>query len=387
MSRTQNASRATASFMEIIVNRDALLAELTFAQSIAEAKTTIAILSHVLLEASENQMLTITATDLDRAVVTTVQAKVKNPGSVAIPARKFFDYVKLLPGGEITMKELDNSWISLHSGRSKTKMVAMSRSNYPKVETIGNRKSVKLPVLALKLLTSQTAFAASTEESRYSLNGALFGMEPGKLFMVATDSHRLALSEKFENVDGITTKSTVLISNRALSDLQKLFSTTEEETIRFAQDDSGLYFELGRRKYSSRRIAGEFPNYEAVIPRDNNRVVIVGAADVDKSLRRVATFADDKSSTVRVALEESTLKFSARSTETGESEDTIEIRYNKEPMAIGFNSAYLLDFIKVIGGEGEFKMMLKNANSPGVFLPEGEGQETSFKCVIMPCRI
>src|ERR1700751_1084911 len=191
MSQTENA---TASLMDIIVNRDSLLAELTFAQSVAEAKTTVPILSHVLLEASENQMLTITATDLERSVVTTVQAKVKKPGPIAIPARKFYDYVKLLPGGEITMKELENNWISLRSGRSNTKMFAMARTNYPKEETIGeNRKSVNLPGLPLNLIISQTAFAVSKEESRYTLNGALFGMEPGKLFMVATDGLRLAL--------------------------------------------------------------------------------------------------------------------------------------------------------------------------------------------------
>lgn len=387
MSTPATTSEVAASKLEMSVNRDALLRELAFARGLTEVKTTVPILSSLLFTA-EGGTLTITATDLERAVVTTVPANVKKPGSVAVNARKLFEYVKFLPAGDITLKEMANSWVSIRCGRSNTKMVAMSRANYPTVLTIDNVgvKPVSLPAASLKTLISQTSFAISKEESRYTLNGALFGMEPARLFMVATDGHRLAIAETHDRVEGVNEKSTTLIPARAVSDLGNLIDGSDVETVAFAQDDTYLFFSVGGRKYSARRLAGQFPHYEAVLPRSNDKVIVVGTAEMERAIRRVATFADDRSSAIKFALTEGSVKLSASSMENGQSEDSIDITYNKAPLTTGFNASYLLDFIKAIGNKGEMKMLFKDESTAVLLRPEPEDSECDFQCVLMPLR-
>lgn len=388
MSTPATTPEATATKLEMSVNRDVLIRELAFARGLTEAKTTVPILTSLLF-AAEGNTLTITATDLERSVVTSIPATVKKPGSVAIHGRKLFEYVKFLPSGDITLKEMANNWLAIRSGRSNTKMVAMSRANYPQVHTIEEAGSaaVSLPARAIKTLIGQTSFAISKEESRYTLNGTLFGVEPSRLFMVATDGHRLALSETRQEVTGVKDKSTALIPLRAVGDLASLLSDSDVETVSFAQNDTYLFFSVGERKYSVRRLAGQFPHYEAILPRNNDKVVIVAAADMERSIRRVATFADDRSSSIKLSLSENSLKLSASSTENGESEDLIEIVYGKDSMITGFNASYLLDFIKAIGGKGEIKMLFKDGGSPVLLRPEVESPDTDFHCVVMPLRI
>ena len=183
--------------MEISVSKQELLRELTATQSVVERKTTIPILSNFLLEADEAEgRLTITATDLDQSIKTSCSAKVKKPGSCTIPARKLYDYIKLLPDGDISIKLQDNHWVQIRSGRSNTKMVGMARANFPQVPEFPTVSSVSLPVATFRNLISKTIFAISNEESRYTLNGALLILKPESLAMVATDGHRLAHIEK-----------------------------------------------------------------------------------------------------------------------------------------------------------------------------------------------
>lgn len=388
-----NDKTAMESLLEIVINRDALLAELAVAAGLVETKTTIPILSNFLFVANETG-LQITATDLDRSIVAPVPAKVKKPGAVCIPARKLYDYVKLLaPGTEITLKTLENHWVQIRSGRSNTKMVGMPRTNYPQVADIGNRKTFNLPVCAIKQLIAQTSFAISRQESRYTLNGALLGIEAEKLYMVATDGHRMAVSEKNECIAGVETlfkaganHFTILIPARAIDDLSTLLSVTEAAEISFTFDDTNIYFIVGHRRYSSRLLVGQFPNYEAVIPRVNNNTFVVSVAEVERAVKRVATFADERSGAIKLSIGQNSLSFSANSTENGESEETVETTYDKEPIVIGFNSAYILDFLKALGNKGEVKFCLKDGQSAGLLKPEGEGLDGAI-CVIMPMRV
>jgi DNA polymerase III subunit beta len=389
-----NDKTAMESLPEIVINRDALLAELAVAAGIVETKTTIPILSNFLFVANEKG-LQITATDLDRSIVTPVPAKVKKPGAVCIPARKLYDYVKLLaPGAEITLKTLDNHWVQIRSGRSNTKMVGMARANYPQVAEIGDRKTINLPVYAIKQLITQTSFAISRTESRYTLNGALLGIEAQKLTMVATDAHRMAISEKNESIAGVErlfkageNHFKILIPARAIDDLSTMLSVTEAAEISFTFDDTNIYFIVGHRRYTSRLLAGQFPNYEAVIPRGNNNTFVVSVAEVERAVKRVATFADERSGAIKLSIGQNSLTFSATSTENGESEETVETTYDKDPIVIGFNSAYILDFLKALGGKGEIKFCMKDGQSAGLLKPEGEGLETSVVCIIMPMRV
>src|SRR5271156_5567038 len=220
-------SAVLGSAMEISISRQDLLRELTATQNVVERKTTIPILSNFLIEA-DGDRLNITATDLDQAIRTSAAVKVKRAGSCTIPARKLYDYIKLLPDGDISIKLLDNHWVQIRSGRSNTKMVGMARANFPQVSEFPSVAATSISTLALKTLIARTIFAISNEESRYTLNGALLVLKAESLTMVATDGHRLAHIEKSgESLSNISGEKKTLIPRKALAELQSLLSDTE----------------------------------------------------------------------------------------------------------------------------------------------------------------
>jgi DNA polymerase-3 subunit beta len=381
-----NAAAPTGN-LEITVSRALLLRELTAAQSVVERKTTIPILSNFLFEASDDT-LTITATDLDQSVRTSCAAKVKKPGACTIPARKLYDYIKLLPEGEISIKLMDNHWVQIRAGRSNTKMVGMARANFPAVAEFPATGAAKISASALKNMVAKTIFAISNEESRYTLNGALLVLKAESMAMVATDGHRLAHIEKLgETLEGISGEKKTLIPRKALSELLSLLNTTEVETLEFADDEQTLFFKVGGRVLTSRKLTGQFPNYEAVLPRDNNKFVIVRSEDLMGSIQRVAQFADERSGAIKIRLEQNELKLSSSSTDSGESEDTIETPYNYDPLVVGFNSQYLIDFLKAIGTQGEVRLEFKDAQSAGQMRPEDGSDDVKYRYILMPMRI
>jgi DNA polymerase-3 subunit beta len=378
---------APAGNLEITVSRAELLRELTAAQSVVERKTTIPILSNFLFEAADDT-LTITATDLDQGVRTSCAAKVKKPGACTIPARKLYDYIKLLPEGDISIKLMDNHWVQIRAGRSNTKMVGMARANFPQVPEFPTTGAFKLSVASLENMISKTIFAISNEESRYTLNGALLVLKAESMAMVATDGHRLAHIEKLgELLDGISGEKKTLIPRKALSELLSLLNSTEAETLDFADDEQTLFFRVGGRVLTSRKLTGQFPNYEAVLPRDNNKFVIVRSEDLMASILRVAQFADERSGAIKIRLEQNELTLSSSSTDSGESEDTIETPYNYDPLVVGFNSQYLLDFLKAIGNSGEVRLEFKDAQSAGQMRPEDGNEDVKYRYILMPMRI
>src|ERR1700678_1825161 len=386
-----SAAPAPTGNLEITVSRAELLRELTAAQSVVERKTTIPILSNFLFEATQGaggDRLTITATDVDQSLRTSCAAKVKKAGACTIPARKLYDYVKLLPEGEISLKLLDNHWVQIRSGRSNTKMVGLGRANYPQVPELPTIASVKIPVPVLKILIARTIFSISNEESRYTLNGALLILKAESIAMVATDGHRLSFVEKPEQVlERISGEKRILIPRKALAELQTLLSNTEAEHVEFADDDLWLFFRIGHRTLSSRKLTGQFPNYEAVMPRDNTRFVVVRAAELSAAISRGAQFADERSGAVRIKMEQNELKITAQSNESGESEDSIETPYTSDPLVVGFNSSYMLDFLKALSNEGEVRLEFKDGQSAGQMRPEDPDAEYKYRYVLMPMRI
>jgi DNA polymerase III subunit beta len=378
---------AQGAAMEITVSRQDLVKELTATQSVVERKTTIPILSNFLIEA-EGERLTITATDLDQAIRTSTAVKVKKPGACTIPARKLFDYIKLLPDGDISIKLLDNHWVQIRAGRSNTKMVGMARANYPQVPEFPSIASTRLSLLALKTLIARTVFAISNEESRYTLNGALLVLKAESIAMVATDGHRLAWVEKpNENHEGVSGEKRVLIPRKALHELQQLLAASDDESIDFADDEHTLFFRVGHRTLSTRRLTGQFPNFEAVMPRDNSKFAVVRSAELSAAIQRVAQFADERSGAIRLRLEGNELKISSSSTESGESEDTIDTPYSGDPIMVGFNSSYILDFLKALSNEGEVRLEFKDSQSAGQMRPEDPDAEYRYRYVLMPMRI
>jgi len=371
--------------MEITVGKFELLRELTATQGVVERKTTIPILSNYLFEASGDK-LSLTATDLDLSLRTSCVAKVKKEGACTIPARKLHDYVKLLPDADITIKLLENHWVSIRCGRSNTKMVGMARSNFPSLPTFPTAGVVKIPAQVLRSMIAKTGFAIASEESRYTLNGALMVLKPESITMVATDGHRLSHIErsggKFEGISG---EQKTLVPKKAMDELKSLLDSTDVEEIEFAKDESTLFFRIGQRLLTSRQLTGQFPNFEAVLPKDNNKSITVHGEELTAAISRVAQFADERSRAVKMRLEKGELKLSASSTETGESEDSLEIDYNGDAIAIGFNAQYLLDFLKAVGN-GDVKLEFKDSQSAGQMRP-AEGEEYKYRYIVMPMRI
>jgi len=378
------APAIATSTIEITVSKFELLRELTATQGVVERKTTIPILSNYLFEAAGDK-LSLTATDLDLSLRTSCNAKVKKEGACTIPARKLYDYVKLLPDADITIRLLENHWVSIRCGRSNTKMVGMAKSNFPGLPVFPSAGTIKIPAAVLRSMISKTGFAIASEESRYTLNGALMVLKPESITMVATDGHRLAhierVGEKFEGVSG---EMKTLIPKKAMDELKSLLDS-DVETIDFAKDESTLFFRVGPRLLTSRQLTGQFPNYEAVLPKDISKSITLQGEELGAAIARVAQFADERSRAVRLRLEKGELKLSASSTETGESEDTIEVAYDSEPMAIGFNAQYLMDFIKATGS-CEVKLELKDAQSAGQLRP-AEGEDYKYRYIVMPMRI
>jgi DNA polymerase-3 subunit beta len=373
--------------MEITVSRQELLRELTATQSVVERKTTIPILSNFLIEVADDK-LTITGTDLDQSMKTSCPAKVKKAGACTIPARKLYDYIKLLGDGDISIKLLDNHWVQIRAGRSNTKMVGMARANFPQVPEFPESSLTKIPTASLKNLIAKTIFAISNEESRYTLNGALLVLKAESLTMVATDGHRLAHIEKSgENLSNISGEKKTLIPRKALAELQSLLSASDQEYLEFADDEQTLFFRIGHRTLTSRKLTGQFPNFEAVMPRDNNKFVVVRSEDLNVSIQRVAQFADERSGAIKIRVEQNELKVSSSSTDSGESEDVIETPYSFDPIVVGFNSAYLLDFLKATGNSGEVRLEFKDAQSAGQMRPEDGADDYKYRYIIMPMRI
>jgi DNA polymerase-3 subunit beta len=354
-------------------------------QGVVERKTTIPILSNYLFEAAGDK-LSLTATDLDLSLRTSCNAKVKREGSCTIPARKLHDYVKLLPDADITIKLLENHWVSIRCGRSHTKMVGMAKSNFPSLPVFPTAGIVKIPAQVLRSMIAKTGFAIASEESRYTLNGALMVLKPESITMVATDGHRLAHIERGgERFEGITGELKTLVPKKAMDELKSLLDSTDAESIEFAKDDSTLFFRIGLRLLTSRQLTGQFPNYEAVLPKDNNKSILLHGGDFGAAISRVAQFADERSRAVRLKLDKGELKLSASSTEAGESEDSLEIDYTGDPLTIGFNAQYVLEFLKAAGA-GDVKLELKDAQSAGQLRP-AEGEDYKYRYIVMPMRI
>ena len=204
--------------------------------------------------------------------------------------------------------------------------------------------------------------------------------------MVATDGHRLAHIERSgKRFEGVSGEMKTLIPKKAMDELKSLVDSTDIETIEFAKDESTLFFRIGPRLLTSRQLTGQFPNYEAVLPKDNNKLVSLNGDDFNAAIQRVAQFSDERSRAVRLRLEKGELKLSASSTETGESEDSIETPFNGDGLTIGFNAVYLLDFLKAVGS-GDVSLELKDPQSAGQLRPLGN-EDYKYRYIVMPMRI
>ena len=360
--------REESQSMEFSVTKSALLDELTTTQGVVERKTTIPILSNLLVEA-KGSTLTITATDLELSVRTSCEAKIKKEGAGTIPAKKL----------------LDNHWVEIVSDKKKYKLVGMAKENFPALPAMPHTL-VKIPAAVLESLIAKTKFAISMEESRYTLNGGLLILKPDTLAMVATDGHRLALAETDQKLAGLNGEVRVLIPKKAMDEVEKLSSAAGSDAhMEFAKDESHLFFQVGRRLLISRILTGQFPNYEAVLPRENNKTVVLERSELSDAVRRVSQLADQRSHAVKLAVTQEGVEISASSPEYGEAKETIEKEYKGDNIAIGFNSSYMLDFLAA-AADGPISIELKDEQSAGQMRPLAD-ESYRYRYVIMPMRI
>lgn len=370
--------------MEFTVSRADLVRELNLSQGVVEKKTTIPILSNILVEADRDRIV-LTATDLELGIRVSCPARVKKSGAGTIPARRLLDYVRLLPEADVQVKTLDNHWASIVSGRSRTRIAGMSRESFPELPVMPPVLA-EMPIGVLATMIGKTIFSISTEESRFTLNGALMVLKKGGIVMVATDGHRLAMVESTAELPGITGAYRALLPRKAMAELQKLASDSDPAAVvRFSGDENHLFFELGERLLLSRKLTGNFPDYERVLPKDQPHSVTINRDEFRGSIERVAQFSDERSRAIRVHVGAGEMKIHSSVSDTGDSEESIPLTYDGPAVEIGFNAQYLLDFFRAVGTD-EVRFLFKDAHSAGELRAGGEGAD-QYRYVIMPMRI
>ncbi len=371
--------------MEFVVDKADLVRELSLSQGVVERKTTIPVLSNVLIEAGGGQ-IALTATDLELGIRCSCAADVKRSGAGTIPARRLLDYVRLLPEGGIVVKFGENHWASLVAGRSRTRIAGMSRESFPELPPMPETL-VRIPAGVVSSTIVRTIFAISAEESRFTLNGALMVIKPDRFIMVATDGHRLALCEMPVSFGRESVGYRALVPKKAMVELQKLTQDLEpEEEVEFCGDENHLFFRSGERLLISRKLTGSFPDYERVLPSEHPHAVRIRREELRETVERVAQFADERSHAIRLHFSPGEVRVHSSLSDTGESEETIPVIYEGPRVEIGFNAQYLTEFLRAVS-EDEIIFRFRDASSAGELRPAGEKPDYVYRYVVMPMRI
>lgn len=365
--------------MEFSVKTSEILPKLELAAGVSEHKATIPILSNILIQASEGTVR-ISASDLELSIQTSCLAKVKTEGAATVPTKKLLNLVRLLPDGEIRFKRLENHWVQLTSDRKTYKLVGIASQNFPALSKMPE-SGRKISVAAFCGMIDKVAFAISSEESRYTLNGALTTFNH-QFSMVATDGHRLALAHSAD-ADCAAKESTAIIHKKALSFVASAAKELAEgATLVYASDSSFLFFQSDDWLIVSKKLEGRFPNYEAVLPKESTVVASVDCEELKAALWRVGQMSDARSRAVKFTIGETGIELSASSPESGEAKESVSAD-TKGNMEIGFNSNYVLDFLNHCGAE-RVSIGLKDNQSAGDFTPLGAD---GYRYVVMPMRI
>lgn len=369
--------------MDLLISRSKLFKELQYINGIVERKTTVPILANVLLETVGNT-LRITVTDLDVTLRCSCEAAVKVSGTLTVAARKLFDIVRFAPeDAGVHMKAVEGDWMEISYDRSRFKLPTLAKSNFPDIGEVSG-KTVTLEPSVVRNMISRCVFAITQEESRYTLNGALAVMNKGGLTLVATDGHRLVLVRRELDLSSLMDEVRVLIPKKALVEVLKLASEPVP-SLEFGIGEKQLFFKIGERLLTSRILSGEFPNYEMVVPKENNRRIVAKTADFIDSLRRVSVLADELTYAVKLSVSEGQVELSSTNSEVGQAKETIVVEYKDESVEMGFNAKYLLDFLLVLESE-QVVLDLRDSETQGLLHPQEEG-EYLHQYVIMPMSI
>jgi DNA polymerase-3 subunit beta len=334
-----------------VIKQSALKEELGFVQGIVEKKSTIPVLSNILIESVGEGTIRIVGTDLDVTIRCEAQAEIKQPGAMCIQARKLFDIVRLLDGGDVHFTKEENEWVKMSCGKSKFRLAGVGREQFPEVPSF-KAAPLKLSAEIFNNFISNTAFAITTEQSRFTLSGAKFIIDGTSAKMVTTDGHRLAFIQKNLDASAMTENMDALIPKKALMELVKISRDSETE-VSFGEDPNHIYFEVDGRLLITRKLSGNFPNYEMVIPKDNDKIVTFDSDEMKNALRRVSLMADERTRSVKITIRAGEIEIGAQSSEEGEASEKVAADYTGEEIQIGFNSQYLQEFLNVVGASAE----------------------------------
>ena len=372
--------------MELTLKRGDFLNELTLMQGVVERKNTIPILSNILLRAADGH-LSFTSTDLDLTLLSQAAAKVSRPGSVTVPARKLFDLIRNLPEADVALKLLDNHYLGVTCERSNFRLVAQPAEDFPTVPKVEAKKGVTFPLDLWKRLTRKVLYAVSAEETRFQLMGALL-KDKGKEFeLVATDGHRLAMID-FPKEDAKASVPNVLVPKKALSEILKMDGGSGEDArLEIRHSENHLLFTVGSRQLVARLLDVNFPDYEKILSKSNDRVATVPTGATKDAIRRVSLFSSERSRGVKLSFEKNLLTVASASQELGEGQETLDVSFDGEPLSIGLNAQYLLDFLEEAESES-VRLELKDENTQCLCQPEGGIEGASrYLYVVMPMRL
>ena len=356
--------------MEFIIKQSVLKDELGFVQGIVEKKSTIPVLSNILIESVGENNIRIVGTDLDVTIRCEASADIKQAGSMCIQARKLFDIVRLLPDADVHFTKDENEWVKLSCNKSNFRLAGVSREQFPEVPSFKSAP-MKLSADIFNHFIQNTAFAITNEQSRFTLSGAKFMVDGAMARMVTTDGHRLAFIEKKLNTEA-TDAMDALIPKKALMELTKIARDAKGE-VSFGEDPNHIYFEVEGRLLITRKLSGTFPNYEMVIPKDNDKTAIFDAEEMKNAIRRVSLMADERTRSIRMTIRANEIEIGAQSSEEGEASEKVVADYTGEEVEVGFNAQYLQEFLNVVGaGEAESgETTEKETNGETVRVKEG----------------
>ena len=369
--------------MKLTITREQLQEGLVAVAASVPAKTTLPILSNILLEATKDG-IRLSGTDLDIAVSTTVSASVDQEGAITLPARKLVEIVRELPSAAIRLTASGEQRVSIECGRSKFRLLGLPREEFPAFPTVKFDGSWRTSSKDLQKLIAHVAFAASTEESRPILNGVLWELRPERMRMVATNGHRLARMDVPTPPSGNTAQADLIVPPKALEQIRRLFRADEE--VEIAKSENHLGFRSPTTQIFTRLIEGPYPNYEQVIPRENDKSATADKAAFASALRRMSIVASDQTHRIRMAFANGSCKLSVQTPDLGEAQEEITVSYDGDPLEIGFNASYLLEILKYIPTD-EVRLTFKAPERAATCEPVGWNDPSSYLTLVMPLRL
>ena len=376
--------------MELVVRKTDLLRELQLFQGIVERKNTIPILANVLLDANGTEVKML-ATDLEVGLRSKCPATVSKSGSLTLPAKKLYEIVKALPETDVRIEE-DKGGVKVAADRFDSRMQTLPREDFPTLPDATGAVSVQLPREALRQMIAKTQFAITGEDTRYFLNGALFLLRADSLGLVSTDGHRLAhitvtrdKSKAGKAPKGEADENRVILPRKTLLELGRLLAEGGEGDIQYERGENHLFFTVGDRLLISRMIDGQFPAFERVIPKNNDKHVEFDRDRLTSAVKRVALLSNERSRAVKFQIDKGKVEIASSSPEFGEAKEVLMVDYAAAPVTICFNAQYVLDFLGVVETD-TVSLDFKDEMSQAVLKPVGgEGYEYTY--VIMPMRI